>query len=82
MNVSRFHISCIQKTDYRPYFTVGGTLDRLKHFKRTEQNVNMIRCSRNGVWVLLIEEGSQCTCTKQQPQRCSGNICNRYLLSK
>jgi hypothetical protein len=42
MNVSWFHISCIPKTDYRPYFTVGGPLDRLKHFKRTEQNVNMI----------------------------------------
>jgi hypothetical protein len=42
MIVSRFHISCIQKTDYRPYFRVGGPLDRLKNFKRTEQNVNMI----------------------------------------
>jgi hypothetical protein len=42
MNVSQFHISCIQKTDYRPYFTVGEPLDRLKHFKRTEQNVNVI----------------------------------------
>jgi hypothetical protein len=80
MNVSRFHISCIQKTNYRPYFTVGGPLDRLKHFKRTEQNV--IQCPRNGVWVLLIDEGSQCTCAKWQPQCCSGNICNRYLLSE
>ena len=37
MNVSLFHISCIGKTDNRPYFTVGGQLDCLKHVKCTEQ---------------------------------------------
>jgi hypothetical protein len=36
-NISRFHISCIQKTDTRPYFTVGGALDHLEHFKLTEK---------------------------------------------
>ena len=28
-----FHISCIHKTDNKPYFTVGGALDHLEHFK-------------------------------------------------
>ena len=42
MNISRFHISCIQQTNNRPYFTVGGALDHLQHFKRTEQYVNTI----------------------------------------
>jgi hypothetical protein len=77
-----FTFLAYKKTDYRPYFTVGGPLDHLKHFKRTEQNGNMILCPRNGVWVLLIDEGSQCTCAKRQHQCCSGNICNWYLLSE
>jgi hypothetical protein len=41
MNISRFHISCIQKTDNRAYFTVGGTLDHHEHFKLTEQYVTL-----------------------------------------
>jgi hypothetical protein len=42
MNISRFHISCIQKADSRPYFTNGGALDQLEHVERTEQYVNTI----------------------------------------
>ena len=42
MNNSRFHVSCIRKMNNRPYFTVGGALDHLEHFKRTEQYVNTI----------------------------------------
>jgi hypothetical protein len=42
VNISRFHISCIQKTDtYRISQSAGRSIV-LKHFKRTEQNVNMI----------------------------------------
>ena len=48
-NISRFYISCIQKTDNKPYFTVGGALIGLEHFKRTEQYVNTICFSRIGV---------------------------------
>jgi hypothetical protein len=33
MNVSWFHVSCIQETDYRLHFTCGGFLDFLEHFK-------------------------------------------------
>jgi hypothetical protein len=33
MNVSRFHVSCIQETDYRPHFTCGGLLEFLGHCK-------------------------------------------------
>jgi hypothetical protein len=35
MNISWFHISCIQKKDNRPYFTVSVTLDHLGYFKNT-----------------------------------------------
>jgi hypothetical protein len=33
MNVSRFHISCIEETNYRPHFTCGRLLDFLEHYK-------------------------------------------------
>ena len=80
MNISRFHISCIQKTDNRPYCTVGGALDHLEHFKRTEQYVNTICLSRTGVCDLPVSEGRQRACVKLRPQRCGGNIRKRYLL--
>jgi hypothetical protein len=48
MNISRFHISCIRKTN-KYYFTIGGALDHLEHFKRTEQYVNTVCFSRIGV---------------------------------
>jgi hypothetical protein len=49
MNASRFHVSCIQKTDYRPHFICGGLLGLLEHFKHTEQCVNVDRLSANCV---------------------------------
>jgi hypothetical protein len=70
MNISRFHISCIQKTDNRPYLTVGGALDHIEHFKRTEQYVNSICFSRIGVCGLPMNEGRQRACAKSRPQRC------------
>jgi hypothetical protein len=82
MNISRFHISCIQKTDNRPYFTVGGALDNLERFKRTEQYVNTICFSRIGVCRLPMNEGRQRACAKPRPQRCGGNIRKRQLLSE
>jgi hypothetical protein len=82
MNISQFHISYIQKTDNRPYFTVGGMLDHLEHFKHTEQYVNTVCFSLIGVCGLPVNEGRQCTCTKSRPQRCGRNILKRYLLSE
>jgi hypothetical protein len=49
MNVSRFHVSWIQETDYRAHFTCGGLLDFLEHCKHTGQCVNAIWLSANGV---------------------------------
>jgi hypothetical protein len=82
MNINRFHISCIQETDNKPYFTVGGALDHLEHFKRTEQYVNTICFSRVGVCGLPMNEGRQHTCAKLRLKRCGGNISKRYLLSE
>jgi hypothetical protein len=59
MNISWFHISCIQKTENRLCFTVGEALDHLEHFKRTAQYVNNICFSRIGVCVLPMNEGRQ-----------------------
>ena len=59
MNISRFYISWIQKTDNKPYFTVGGALDRLEHFKCTELHVNTICFSLTGVCGLSAHEGRQ-----------------------
>jgi hypothetical protein len=42
MNVSRFHVSCVQETDCRPHFTCGGLLNFLEHFKHTGQCVNIV----------------------------------------
>ena len=51
MDISRFHISCFQKTDYRLYFTVGRVLDYLEHFKHTEQYVNTLLVSYWHLWL-------------------------------
>jgi hypothetical protein len=67
MNISRFHISCIQKTDNKPYFTVSEALDRLEQFKRTEQYVNTIFFSRIGVFGLPVSEERQRACAKSRP---------------
>ena len=73
MNISRFHISCIQTTDNRPYFTVGGALYHLEHFKRTEQHVNTIYFARIGVCGLPKNKGRQCAWAKSRPKRCGRN---------
>jgi hypothetical protein len=49
MNVSRFHVSCIQETDYRLHFTCGGLLDFLEHCKHTGWCINMVQLTANGV---------------------------------
>ena len=59
MNISRFYISFIQKTDKGPYFTVGGALDYLEYFKRTEQYINPMCFYRIGVCGLSVNEGRQ-----------------------
>jgi hypothetical protein len=82
MNISRFHISCIQKTDNRPYFTAAGALDHLEHFKHTEQYADTIWFFLIGVCGLPMKEGRQRACAKSRPHRCCGNIRKRYLLSE
>jgi hypothetical protein len=82
MNICQFHISCIQKTDNRPYFTVGRPLDHLEHFQCTEQYVNTICFSRSGVCGLPLNKGRQRACAKSRPQRGGGNVRRRYLLSE
>jgi hypothetical protein len=49
MNISRFHVSCIEETNYRPHFTCGLLLDFLEHSKHTGRCVNVIRLSANCV---------------------------------
>ena len=66
----------------KPYFTVGGALNHLEHFKCTEQYVNTICFSRIGVCSLPMNEGKQRACAKSRPQRCGGNVRKRYLLSE
>jgi hypothetical protein len=82
MNISWFHISCIQKMDNRPYFTVGGALDYLEHFKCTERYVNTVCFSRIGICGLPLNEGRQDACAKSLTQCCGRNIRKRYLLSE
>jgi hypothetical protein len=40
MNVSRFHVSCIQETEYRLHFTSSGLLDFLEHCKHIGWSIN------------------------------------------
>jgi hypothetical protein len=80
--ISWFHISCIQKMDKRPYFTVGRVLNHLEHFKCTEQYVNIICFSHIDVCGLPMNEGRQRACMKSRPQCGGGNIWKRYLLSE
>jgi hypothetical protein len=49
MNVSHFHVSCIQETDYSPHFTCGGLPDFLEHCKHTGRCATAVRLSVNGV---------------------------------
>jgi hypothetical protein len=52
MNVCRFHVSCIQETDYRPHFACGGLLDFFfLIFKHTGRCVNVVRLPANCVRV-------------------------------
>jgi hypothetical protein len=67
MNISRFHISCIQKTDNISYLTVDGALDHLEHFKCTEQYVNTICFFHIGICGLPVSEGRHCACAKSRP---------------
>jgi hypothetical protein len=79
MNVSRFHVSCIQETDYRPHFTCGGLLDFLEHCKHTVQCVNMVRLSANGIRAFPKDQQTLHVRTPSWPQSCSGNILKRNL---
>jgi hypothetical protein len=62
MNVSRFRVSCIQETDYRPHFTCGGLLDFLEHCKHTGRCVNVVRLSANCVHAFQKDQQTLHTC--------------------
>jgi hypothetical protein len=80
-NFSRFHLLRIQETDYRPHFTCGRILYFLKHYKLTVQCVNTVRMSANCVCALPQNQQTRHACALSWPQRCSGNILKRNLLS-
>jgi hypothetical protein len=63
MNVSQFHISYIQETDYRPHFTCGGLLDFLEHCKHTGRCLNMVRLSANCVHAFQKDQQTLHACT-------------------
>jgi len=80
-NFSRFHILCIQETDYRPHFTCGGILYFLKHYKHTARCVNTVQMSANCVHALTKNKKTQHAWAPSWPQSCSGNIRKRNLFS-
>jgi hypothetical protein len=79
MNVSRFHVSCIQETDYRPHFTCGGLLDFLEHCKHTGRGVNAVWLSSNWVRPFPKDQQTLHKCAPSWPQRCSDNTCKQNL---
>ena len=81
MNFSRFHVFRIQQTDYRLHFTCGGILYFLKHYKHPAQCVNAVKISADCVCALPQNQQTRHACAPSWPQRCSGNILKRNLLS-
>jgi len=81
MNFSRYHVLCIQETDYRPHFTCGGILYFLKHYKHTARCVNTVRMSANSVRALPQNQQTRHPCTPSCPLRCRDNTRKRNLLS-
>ena len=81
MNFSRFHVLRIQETDYSPHFTCGGILYFLTHYKHTARYINTVQISANCVRALTKNQKSRHACAPSWPQRCSGNIRKRNLLS-
>jgi hypothetical protein len=64
MNSSQFQISCIQKMDNKPHFTVSRAFRHLEHFKPTEQYVNNIYFPWIGFCGFPVNDGSQRACAK------------------
>jgi hypothetical protein len=62
MNVSRFHVTCIQQTDYRSNFTCCGLLDFLEHCKHVRWCINMIWLSENCVRISQKDQQTQHAC--------------------
>jgi len=67
--------------DYRLHFTCGGILYFLKRYKHTAQRVKIVRMSAHCVCTLPQNQQTRHACTPSWPQRCSGNILIRNLLS-
>ena len=76
-------VSCSShsRKDYRPHFTCGGILYFLKHYKHTARCVNTVRMFANCVCALPHNQQTRHACAPSWPQRCSGNIRKRNLLS-
>ena len=66
-----FHISRIQETANRLHFIGDESLDYLKHVKYTDQFVNMICLSQNGIYGLRMYKGIQYAYIQFWLQRCS-----------
>jgi hypothetical protein len=79
MNVGRFHVYCIQETDYRPHFTCGGLLDFLENFKHIGRCVKVVWLSANCVRAFQKNQQNLHACVAYWPQHCSGNICKRNV---
>jgi hypothetical protein len=61
MNVSRFHVRCIQEADYRPHFTCSGLLDFLERCKHIGRGVNVVLLSANCVRAFQKNQKKICT---------------------
>jgi hypothetical protein len=68
MNIGCFHISYIQRRDYRPHFTCGGLLYFLEHFKHAGWCLNVVLLSVNCVHAF---QKDQQLCTHAHHSDCS-----------
>jgi hypothetical protein len=80
INVSWFHVSWIQETDYRPHFTCGGLLDFVGHCKHTGRCINLVQLSANGIRTFPKDPQTLHVCAPSWPQRCSSNNCEQLIL--
>jgi hypothetical protein len=73
MNVSQFHVSCIQVTDYRPHFICGGLLHFLEHSKHTVRCVNAVCLQMASVHSIRTNE--LCMHVHHSDHRTAASIC-------
>ncbi|GFS94967.1 hypothetical protein TNCV_4202121 [Trichonephila clavipes] len=59
MDVSSRQVSRRQKTDDKPYFTLGGRFDHLKHFKDAQPSLHDCYRAGNGATVFAKDAANQ-----------------------